>query len=396
MMNILFVDDEPNILSGLQRMLRPLRNEWNMSFASGGTDALAKLESGPMEVIVSDMKMPGMDGSELLRQVAEKYPQVIRIILSGYSEKEMIIKSIGTAHQYLSKPCDSETLKATVDRVLGLKLLLTNEKLRRLVSRLPNVPSRPTLYTELMDELAKPEPSTRVVGEIVKKDLGMTAKLLQIVNSAFFGLRRRVSDSREAVEFLGLDTISSLTLAIGVIAQMETNPVLEKIWSHSTGVGKMAQILAAMENRDVSGDSFTAGLLHDLGKVVLAANLPQEFAAAEELIKNDGMSSSDAETKVFGANHSEVGAYLLGLWGLPSQVVKAVAHHHDPSTPDPEGFTALTAVHAANEIYAHLAVESEPGAGPGFDMQYLASLGLEARAPVWLEKCSSVIQAEAA
>ncbi|HLA96697.1 MAG TPA: response regulator, partial [Pyrinomonadaceae bacterium] len=192
MINILFVDDEPNILEGLQRMLRPLRHEWQMSFANSGAEALALFENEHIDVVVSDMKMPGMDGSELLYAIMQKYPHVIRIILSGYSEKEMVIKTVGTAHQYLSKPCDADILKATVMRVSALRDLLTDETLRRLVSQLPSIPSLPLLYTELIDELGKNEPSTRTVGEIVKKDIGMTVKILQIVNSAFFGLRRRL------------------------------------------------------------------------------------------------------------------------------------------------------------------------------------------------------------
>jgi HD-like signal output (HDOD) protein len=392
MINILFVDDEPNILEGLQRMLRPLRHEWEISFADSGAAALAMFEEKHIDVIVSDMKMPGMDGSQLLYAVMEKYPHVIRIILSGYSEKEMIIKSVGTAHQYLSKPCDAETLKATVTRVSTLRDLLTDVTLRRLVSQLPNIPSLPLLYNELIDELNQSEPSTRVVGDIVKKDIGMTVKILQIVNSAFFGLRRRISDSREAVEFLGLDTISSLTLGLGIISQLETqvsNTALAEIWSHSMAVGVMANKIAIAENRETASDAFTAGLLHDLGKVVLAVNLPKQFKAVEELISQDKMSRSDAEKEVFEATHSEVGAFLLGLWGLPAQVVQAVAHHDAPlEAKGAAEFTALTAVHAANAIQ-HYCESAKGLERPPFDMEYLASLGLTGRLPVWLDKCSA-------
>lgn len=393
MIKILFVDDEPNILEGLQRMLRPLRHEWEMSFANSGAEALAMFEEKHIDVIVSDMKMPGMDGSQLLYSVMENYPHVIRIILSGYSEKEMIIKSVGTAHQYLSKPCDADTLKATVTRVSTLRDLLTDETLRRLVSQLPNIPSLPLLYNELVDELNQAEPSTRVVGDIVKKDIGMTVKILQIVNSAFFGLRRRISDSREAVEFLGLDTISSLTLGLGIISQLETqvsNTVLAEIWSHSMAVGVMANKIAVAENRETGSDAFTAGLLHDLGKVVLAVNLPQQFKAVEELIREDKMSRSEAEKEVFEATHSEVGAFLLGLWGLPAQVVQAVAYHEAPlDAGGAQEFTALTAVHAANAIQ-HFCESSDAAIErPMFDMEYLASIGLTAKIPVWLDKCSA-------
>jgi HD-like signal output (HDOD) protein len=323
--------------------------------------------------------------------VMEKYPHVIRIILSGYSEKEMIMKSVGTAHQYLSKPCDADTLQTTVKRVSALRNLLTDETLRGLVSQLPNIPSLPTLYHELIDELSKTEPSTRVVGEIVKQDLGMTVKLLQIVNSAFFGLRRHVSDSREAVEFLGLDTISSLTLGLGIISQME-NPgsgaIFAELWSHSMAVGVMAHKIACCEKRETANDAFTAGLLHDLGKVVLAANLPGKYKMAVDLAKQENICGLEAEKRVFEATHAEVGAFLIGLWGLPTEVVQAVAFHNGPKESYTTEFTALTAVHAAN------AIQHWSSAGGGqeiekLDMEYIESLGLTERIPVWQEKCAA-------
>lgn len=393
MINILFVDDEPNILDGLRRMLRSMRHEWEMSFAGSVTEALAMLKEKTVDVIVSDMKMPGMDGSQLLQTISEKYPHIIRIILSGYSEKEMIMKSVGTAHQYLSKPCDSEILKSTISRVCALQTLLTDENLRQLVSQLPTVPSLPMLYINLIDELGKSEPSTRKVGEIVKKDIGMTVKILQLVNSAFFGLRRRISDSREAVEFLGLDTISSLTLGLGVISQFESHTsgvFFADVWAHSIAVGVMANKIAAGENREMATDAFTAGLLHDIGKVVLAVNLPQQFNTVKAIMQRDNLSRIEAERQVFDATHAEVGAYLLGLWGLPSQVVQAVAFHDTPGAAKTDSFTAITAVHAANVIQHSITSNNAETEKPDFDLEYLANLGLLEKIPIWQEKCAAV------
>jgi len=386
MINILFVDDEPNILDGLRRMLRIMRREWEMSFAESGTDALKILEEKNIDVIVSDMKMPGMDGAELLKIVREKHPHIIRINLSGYSEKEMIMKSVGTAHQYLSKPCDPELLKNTINCVCALQKLLTDEHLRQLVSQMPTVPSLPVLYNELIDELGKSEPSTKKVGEIVKKDIGMTVKILQVVNSAFFGLRRRISDSREAVEFLGLDTINSLTLGLGVISQFESHvsgSFLADIWTHSIAVGVMANKIAALENRETASDAFTAGLVHDIGKVVLAVNLPNEFNAVNEIINREKVSPIEAEKKVFEATHSDVGAYLIGLWGLPTQVVQAVAFHETPRESMTDSFTALTAVHAANAIQNFITSNHSENEQPNFDFEYLESIGLLEKIPIW-------------
>ncbi|MEP6901112.1 MAG: response regulator [Actinomycetota bacterium] len=396
MINILFVDDEPNILEGLQRMLRSMRNDWQMSFALGGIEALAMLKEKSIDVVVSDMKMPGIDGAKLLTEVREHYPHIVRIILSGYSEKEMIMRSLGITHQYLSKPCDPEILKATVKRVCALRDLLSDENLRSLVSQMPMIPSLPTLYNELIDELAKTEPSSRKVGEIVKKDIGMTVKILQIVNSAFFGLRRRISDSNEAVEFLGLDTISSLTLGLGVISQFESSEtaivLLAKLWEHSIAVGILANKIARFENPAVAMDAFTAGLLHDIGEVVLAVNLPQQFAQVNEFVDNENISRIEAEKRVFEANHAEVGAYLLGLWGLPTQVVEAVAFHHTPSeSGSTDSFTALTAVHVANALHHFTKSDDSKTKQIYLDTEYLAKLGLLEKIPVWQEKFAEFI-----
>lgn len=392
MINILFVDDEPNILDGLQRMLRSMRREWQMSFAGGGMEALDVLKEKSVDVIVSDMKMPGLDGARLLAEVRERYPQIIRIILSGYSEKEMIMSSVGTTHQYLSKPCDPELLKSTVKRICALRDLLTDENLRRLVSQLPNIPSLPTLYTELLEELQKAEPSTRNVGKIVKKDIGMTVKILQIVNSAFFGLQRRISDSNEAIEFLGLDTISSLTLGLGIISQFEKNGVstrsLSNLWEHSIAVGALAAKIAHNENPTVAVDAFTAGLLHDIGEVVLAVNLPDQFVKAQQIVEAEKIPRLEAERQVFGTSHAEVGAYLLGLWGLPTQVVEAVAYHHVPGKSLTDTFTALTAVHIANALQPSVNSENSMSSNPPLDAEYLMKLGIAEKVPQWQDEYS--------
>ena len=102
---ILFVDDEPLVLQGLQRMLRPMRNEWEMAFVESGRRALEEMATLPFQVVVSDMRMPGMNGAQFLSHVQELYPRTVRLILSGHADKDLIMKCVGTAHQFLAKPC---------------------------------------------------------------------------------------------------------------------------------------------------------------------------------------------------------------------------------------------------------------------------------------------------
>lgn len=391
MISILFVDDEPKILQGLQRMLRPMRDEWQMWFANSGEESLCLLEQQNVEVVVSDMRMPRMDGAQLLTEVRSKYPQIIRIILSGYSEKEMVMKSVGAAHQYLSKPCDAEILKLTIESVRSFQNILNNDVLRRLVAQMPNVPSLPDLYYALTEELNNPEPSAQKVAEIIKKDIGMTVKILQIVNSAFFSSRRTISDTKEAINYLGLDTISSLTLGLGVISQFEGKQFsgirFADVWSHSTNVGAIANKIARSVDAQIATDAFTAGLLHDIGEVILAANLPEQFALVNKLRVRENISKTEAEKEIFDATHADVGAYLLGIWGLPKNVVEAVAYHHNPSEARNNSFSALTAVHAANAINNYAKAPQEL-TEPLFDVEYLMKIGLAEKFPVWLESYS--------
>jgi HD-like signal output (HDOD) protein len=394
MPQILFVDDEPNVLQGLQRMLRPMRQEWEMEFTDGGAQALAKLSERSFDIVVSDMRMPKMDGNQLLTEVMRKHPQVVRIILSGHSDQEVILKSVGVAHQYLSKPCDPETLKTTVARAIALRDLMANTLLKGLVSQMQSLPCLPSLYVELVQELKKSDPSIKVVGEIISKDVAMTAKILQLVNSAFFGVFKRVSSPAEATSLLGLDIVRSLVLSIHVFSQFDQKRVpgmpLEQLWLHSLKVGQYAKQIARAEGQDRrnTDDAFVAGVLHDTGKLILAANFSDLYNQAISRSKEKQESLAALETQLFGASHGEVGAYLLGLWGFSHPLIEAVAFHHHPSHNPYGSFSVLTAVHVANAL-AHSESLSEELAHPtsSLDAEYIANLKLTDRIPQWQEAC---------
>ena len=187
---ILFVDDEPMVLKGLQRSLRKMRAEWEMCFTSSSREALNILSTEPFDVIVSDLRMPEMDGAQLMDEVKRRHPQVVRIILSGQVEQETTFKSVQLAHQSLSKPCDANVLKHTLNKLFGLRNLLEDESIKRIVSQTETLPSLPAIYTKVINELQAAEPSVQKIGDIISTDLAMTAKILQVVNSAFFGLVR--------------------------------------------------------------------------------------------------------------------------------------------------------------------------------------------------------------
>jgi HD-like signal output (HDOD) protein len=385
---VLFVDDEPNVLDGLKRMLHGMRDEWDMSFCNSGPEALALMGTRPFDVVVSDMRMPGMDGAQLLGEVMQRYPRSVRIILSGQSDRESILRSIGPTHQYLVKPCDGAQLKETVARSCALRDLLGDERLKGLAAQMSSLPVRPAVYSQVVGELQMSNSSLKKIGALISQDAGMTAKVLQLVNSSFFGLGQKVSSQAQAVSMLGLDTISSIFLGVSVFSQFQDGAqegfLAEKFWAHSAAVGAVARKIAVAEDQPASvvGDAMMAGLMHDVGKLVLGMHLPGPYQDAMARARSGGLEDWKAEREVLGASHAEVGAYLIGLWGIPDSIVEGIAFHHEPHRCLKQSFGVLTAVHVANALVN----EGKHGAAGGsgeLDLQHLRETGTEHRLEAW-------------
>lgn len=403
MIRVLFVDDEPQVLDDLRRMLRSYRREWTMEFCDGPEQALNTLATTPFDVIVTDLQMPGMDGAELLSRVRDLYPDMVRIVLCGNSEQERVLQAVGPAHQYLSKPCNPGFLQKTVNRACLLNTRLSNQQLKALVSRMDSLPSLPEIYFDLVEELRDEEASVDRVGTLISRDLGMTAKVLQLVNSSFFGLPVHVNDAKHAAALLGLNTLKPLVLTASIFRQLEESRVsqtfLETVLSHSMAVGGLAKQLAKDEGLDSEAvdNSFIAGALHDIGKVVLADNFGRDYTVLCHKAKAQETSIVELETEQFGASHADVGGYLLALWGLPQDLVEAVAFHHDPIVSIDESFTPLTAVHVANVlIKPPVDPAIEPSAAGGIDLDYLFRLGVADRQESWqaiADSCAEPVSA---
>ncbi|MFC1782994.1 HDOD domain-containing protein [Planctomycetota bacterium] len=391
---ILFVDDEAKVLRGIRRMLSFKSEEWDTTFAGNGPEALSALQEKSYDVIVTDIRMPGMDGATLLNNVKRLHPQMARIALSGQTSQETIFKAIGPTHQFLSKPCDAEILETTITRICSLQSLLKNDKILGLISELESLPSLSTLYTELMEQLHSDNASVEAVGEIVSRDVGMTAKILQLVNSAFFGIKQRIANIPRAVTLLGLDTIKALVLSVKIFSQFTPlkleNFSPSSLWDHSSTVGKWSQLIAKMENADqITVDYATlAGTLHDVGKLIFATKIPQQYQESLSLMANENIPMYAAEREVIGTTHAEVGAYLLGLWGFSTSIVEALAFHHKPAEIATKEFTALTAVHAANVLANESCIaDNNHQTSVPIDMEYLSNLGLSERYTMWQEYC---------
>jgi putative nucleotidyltransferase with HDIG domain len=309
-----------------------------------------------------------------------------------------VLKSLGVAHQYLSKPCDDPTLMATISRAFLIRDLIADETLQALATSVKSLPSLPRLYLELTRELQSAEPSIAKVTEIVSRDLGLTSKLLQLVNSSFFGLPQPISDVGKAINLLGMDMLKAIALASGVASQFKTVRIpgssMEALWIHSFNTGALARELCQAEALEpaAANDAYMAGLLHDIGKLILAGYLPDEFKQAHYVADARRLPLWAAEKAILGVSHAELGGYLLGLWGLPESVIKAVAYHHRPQAGPSAGLAPLLFVYLAN-------VFEKAGAGilesdkpiEGLDRDYLVTMGREAQVPRWRKLCADYL-----
>jgi HD-like signal output (HDOD) protein len=389
------------VLKGLQRTLRKMRDEWEMTFSSSSKEALDILGSGSFDVIVSDLRMPEMDGMQLLAEVKSKYPQVVRIILSGQVEQESTFKSVQVAHQSLSKPCDADILKHTLKKLFGLRNLLEDESIKRIVAQTETLPSLPAVYTEVITELQSSDPSVQKVGEIISTDLAMTAKILQVVNSAFFGLVRKISNPKEAVMLLGTETIKALVLSVKIFSEFNQKKFawfnFDELFNHSMSVSMFAQTISKNEHleQNLVNNSLMAGMFHDLGKLILVTNFQEPYQKIMTEAGETRQNLWDLEIERFGTSHAEIGAYLMGLWGLEYPVIEAIAFHHCPGKSLSNSTGLLTAVHFG-DAFDRLKndpnnLNSEYGLRQ-LDRGYLDNLGIASRINDWQTVCNELTE----
>lgn len=383
---IIFVDDEPCVLSGLERMLFDREDEWEMGFVSSGKEAIAAFEAHPFDVIVTDMRMPEMDGAQLLLVVQERWPASVRIILSGQAEKEAVLRSIGPSHRFLPKPCDSEILYATISKARQLHAGLCSPKLKELVASQMTLPSMPRLYNLLLNEMQTQEPSLERVADLISQDVSMSCKLLQIVNSTLQGSLTELNSTIDVVRAIGIERLRPLVLSAGIFSHFPDMPFLEdqneQFVAHSATVSRLAQAIVELElpgNVGAAGVALLGGLVHDVGKLILG----QGFGAEYQKIVVDSHIPSQSMLKLererLGVDHVAVGAYLMGLWGIPDTIVEVVAHHHLPSLNSDDKFSPTTAVHVADaldHVYRF-------GGEEDLDMLYLERIGVVNKLPRW-------------
>lgn len=389
-MRVLFVDDEQDVLDGLENRLRHLRKQWSMRFAHGPDKALQLIDQQAFDVIVTDMRMPGMDGGELLTKVRKAHPALIRIVLSGQTEKESMLRALSVAHQVLAKPCDAAQLENAIHRAHSVNQLLNNARMRELIHGIARLPALPKLYLELTESLEQPEVSLVDLAHIIERDVGMSAHLLRVVNSGFFALSQPISATQDAIAYLGLTTVRSLVLTLELFAALDVGKTtmgfsLGALQAHSLRAAKIAATLVAdEEERKVA---YSAAMLHDIGALVLATSLPKLCDQAVDEAVQSQKRLHVVEEQLHGFTHSEVGGYLLALWGLPYPIVEAVVHHHEPSRSTESRFGVVGAVHVADRLAhewaVHHGLARKRDTPDGYDRGYLDRTGMHDQLQAW-------------
>lgn len=355
MKRILFVADESQAPDGIRRMLDRNRDLWEAQFAPSAEQALTVLDRSSFDVVISDIRMTGMDGAAFLSQVQKRFPETARIVLSSYSEPALTARAASVAHRVLASPCDGPEMQEAIERLLAFRSLIASPKIRKIVGSVGELPALSATYSSLTSALNDPFAGIEEVVAIIERDVAMAAKVLQLTNSAFFGLPQQVTNLPNAVSYLGMVTMKNLALASEAFRLFRPDAripasVCDGLVTHATEVAAIAGALPLPSQvRDLAT---IAGLLHDIGKLFLASAMPDEFCAVAARVNESGSKWHETEEEILGISHAEIGAYLLGLWGIPDLVVEAIAFHHHPDRIPHSHFDCSEAIFVA-DLLAH-------------------------------------------
>ncbi|WP_312690881.1 HDOD domain-containing protein [Kosakonia sp.] len=359
-MQVMFVDDESKVLSGIERAIMMQDTEWACRFATSGPEALAMLEETPADVVVSDMRMPFMDGAELLTQVRNRWPGTLRIILSGYSEPDATRRMLEVAHRFVAKPCDSTALLTLIGSALALRGMFKDPEVLRVVGGINQLPASPKVYTEVCQLIAAPGGDTRQITEHLSSDPALSAKIMQLANSAWFSQEAKIHDIGSAISHLGLEQVKQLVLASRFFADAKADPEVDELQRRALLASTLAARIAGHQ-----GLAPTAALLANIALLIPEM---REQSGEKHLTRDNN------------AMHSAVGAYLLALWGLPMDIVEIVAGHTQPSRSANGVFDAVGIVHVA----VALANNSMP------DRDYLEQTGMLNQLPLWQQMLTNL------
>lgn len=390
---ILLVDGVTATLQELKDELASLAPSWEFFYTDSGLSALEALSKTSFHALVTDLHLADMVGFHLVTQVMNEFPQTHRLMLVDLGDLSALLRCVGGVHQFLAKPCEAQRIHAVLQRAFQFEIWLPSQAVRQLIGRMPKLPSPAGPYSTVVRQIESKTASPEEVGALIGSDPAMTAKILQLANSAAYGPPLDESDPVITVQQIGLENTKGVLLLSHSYSNFRdldgSGFSVDELWKHSQQTSRIARRIAETQNADLNTiqQSGTAGLLHDIGKLALAANLAGSYRKALELVRTKRLPLWEAEQEVFGANHAEVGGCLLGIWGLPVPAVEAVAMHHHPACFLSQSFSPLTAVHAAN-AFAHARTFEQ--AKLKLDLAYLLQVGVSDRLASWWEACATL------
>ncbi len=378
---LLVVDDERSVLDGLRRILYRRKNEWKLEFVSNARDALSAMRTHHYDIVISDLKMPGMNGVVFLEKVKRKYPNTIRFMLSGYNDKKLIDRAVRCVHRFIPKPCQPGTIETMIDQAFALRSRLYTENVRRIISNLSSLPVMPAAYQNVIELLVQPAVSPRDIGKAISNDIGMTTKLLQVVNSPSYGLKYKIADPIHAVTYLGLKTVEGLILTEGVFSKLDNRRIRDfgvlGLQQHCIRVGALTRRICnsvSMSEDDIDTANM-AGLMHDTGKIILISKFHKDFSRSIIESRIQSLPLWEKEKQIIDITHAEIGGSLLELWGLPNIIIEAATYHHDPWNCLNDNFSVLAAVYIANVLDHMLCSSLGDGSPADINYDYLEQSG---------------------
>jgi HD-like signal output (HDOD) protein len=344
---ILFVDDEPAILRAFGNLLRKDRHRWDVAFADGGPQAVLELERGTFDVVITDMRMPELDGARLLEIVKARSPRTARIMLSGHAESESVLRALPMVHQFLSKPCDGKTLRLAIERCTGDSELPADKSIVGVIGKLPRLPSARLPYEALIRAVDDPSCTIAELVAIVQTDPAMCAKVLQIVNTPYFGTGQSITSLPHAISTLGLEMMREIARSTMIGPGDHDEDTLTELQETAVSVAQYAR--RAVADPKLVDTAYAAGLLHDIGRLLLTIELGSRYLEVVLRVKRTGEPLCDVERELLGVTHAEVGGHLMSLWALPQLFVEIATHHHDPRALPGTAHPVLVAVQAATD-----------------------------------------------
>jgi putative nucleotidyltransferase with HDIG domain len=388
---VLFIDSNEAILQAYKEQFQYKGEDWQTFFATDATTSMEILTYSAIDIVIADLRMPMVETEPLFLLIQKGWPKVVRVIVSPTSATSKDIDLISLSHRFITKPSNLEELETIIDSIYYLQRIVLSDETRKVASEIDSIPALPEIFKQLTEEINSSDPSMKRVGEIIARDVGLSADILKMINSPYFGLKNQVSSPEHATKLLGLEVVKGVALSASLMHSFALTGInmdrVESVVEHSLVTANITKLI--LESEKVSSVlvdmAFSAAILHDVGYLMFASSnvISEKYQGAIEISEANYRPLWEVEREILGTTHGEVGAYLLGLWGFPDAIVEAVAFHHTPGKSAGDSSMILCALHLADiftdEIFPKLSFGS-PG---GVDYSFLERMHISSHKDSW-------------